>query len=180
MIQIYDDTIPFHDEGLARAGDVGSRAHHAIATLAARGTRPTYQEQVAVVASLLAGFRPIEARAHRQNLLAAVGSYFAHLALPDGWQFHGSEGRLGTGRVDLIWCDPDGRILLDEIKTGNPRTLLIQRTRAQVHGYLAAASEIWSTQFLGVRLLSTLDPATSQFIKPSLEVTALAVTPYRR
>ncbi|WP_141014462.1 hypothetical protein [Nocardioides sambongensis] len=71
-------------------------------------------------------------------------------------------------------------MLLDEIKTGSPRVLDLTRTRLQVAGYVLAAAEIWPEKFLGARLLSTFDSASSMFIDPALEAVALETTPYRK
>lgn len=177
----YNPTIiPVHDEGLARKADLGIRAHQVIAKLAARGAQPTYAEQTEAVKAALTGFRPVEKRAHRQNLLSDVHTYFTHLIPPASWLFAGSEDRLGTGRVDLIWTDPDGRILLDEIKTGTPWSLRTTNTQLQVAGYIAAARTRWGRLFVGLRLLSTYDHRESTFIDPALTSSLLDTTAFRR
>src|SRR3712207_3773346 len=53
VMRHYDTSIPDDDEGLARRTDVGTRAHHVIATLAARGPHPTYAEQTEAVKAAL-------------------------------------------------------------------------------------------------------------------------------
>ncbi|MCD4532505.1 PD-(D/E)XK nuclease family protein [Nocardioides sp. cx-169] len=178
-MHIYQGTTPYYDEGLARSADLGTLTHLAIARLAESGT-PTLAQQAGVIATLLDGVRPIEKRAHRQNLRAAVMSYFSRLALPPQWQLLGAETPLGRGRVDLAWRDDEGRILLDEVKTGHHRRLATSTVQMQVHEYIASGRTRWGDAFLGCRLLSTHDPGSSTYTDTALRTIPLVQTSYRK
>ncbi len=179
-MHIYRGTIPEWDEELARSADLGAMAHLAIATIARDGAGPTLEAQAKAVDRLLIGVRPVEKRAHRQNLRAAVMSYFSHLALPAHWQFVAAESRLGRGRVDLLWRHTDGRVLIDEVKVGHHRHLAASSVRSQVLEYVASGRDLWGPRFLGCRLLSTHNPASSTFTDTALHTVPLSSTSYRK
>lgn len=168
------------DEELARSSAVGALTHAVIATLADRDTCPSPTDIMSAVSAALGGFAPIEARAHRQTIVAGAFAYFRFLLPPAGWRFAGSEVALGSGRVDLLWRDAAGRVLIDEIKTGSPRALELTRTRRQVSEYLDCAKHRWPDRLSGLRLLSTGDPARSLFIHPDGRQQPLSATEYRR
>jgi hypothetical protein len=165
------------DEELQRAGLVGVLAHQCIAELAGTADRPTPRAITAVVDRSLSVFRPIEARAHRQNLAGAIGAYFWHLMLPTSWSFLGSEVHVGGGRVDLLWRHGSS-VLVDEVKTGSARQMRLARTSTQIDQYLSTGSEVWGEQFLGVRLLCLSDPGQSLFIHPNAANQPLHTTLY--
>ncbi|MGB3763759.1 MAG: hypothetical protein WA966_11090 [Ornithinimicrobium sp.] len=179
-MHIYQGTTPYYDEGFARSTDLGTLTHLAIARLAHPGPTPTLSRQTQVIAALLEGVRPIEKRAHRQNLRAAVMAYFSRLALPPQWELLATESPLGRGRIDLAWRDNDGRILLDEVKTGHHCLLRTTAVQMQVHGYITSARTLWGTAFLGCRLLSTHDPGSSTYTDTSLRTVPLVQTSYRK
>lgn len=158
------DMFPQHDEELARSTQVGMLVHRIVAELVTQTRAPSPKMITQAVDSCLSRFRPIEARAHRQNVAGAVGCYFRHLLPPAQFRFYGAELHLGPGRVDLVWADPAGRILVDEIKTGQPGSLRTTRTRDQVGAYRDCGLQVWGEAFLGVRLLCTGSPHSSRFI----------------
>jgi hypothetical protein len=168
------------DEELARSNDVGRLIHQAIAELATETSYDGFGPATftAAASRQLGGFRPIEARAHRQNVAAGIAVYFGWLRLPSPWAFVGAELQLGGGRTDLLWRHDDGRLLVDEIKTGNPRRLLLRATREQVERYLALGRQQWGPRFVGVRLLSTADPVTSLFVDADGATSPLHVSEY--
>jgi hypothetical protein len=154
------------DEERARPASTGTATHTAIAALAAVTRTPTGPEVTAAINAALPMYSPIEARAHKQKVAGLVAVYFWHLLPPPTWLFAGSEVELGDGRVDLLWRDSADRLLLDEIKTGAPRTLALSTTEQQVQRYLATARDIWGERFLGVRLLSLADWRRSVLVTP--------------
>jgi hypothetical protein len=166
------------DEELARPASTGTATHASIAALAARTRTPTGPEVMAAVNAALPMFSPIEARAHRQNVTGLVAGYFWNLLPPATWLFAGSEVQLGEGRVDLLWRDSGDRLLLDEIKTGAPRSLSLSSTQQQVSRYLTAAHEIWGERFVGVRLLSLRDWRRSLFVSLDGSQRPLRSSPY--
>lgn len=168
------------DEERARYRETGSIAHRVIGKIAASSLEPTMDEVKAEVDAEMACFSPIEARAHRQNLRGLVHQYFWHCLPPAAFMFSGAEQQLGDGRVDLAWFDVAERLLGDEVKAGNPRSLHLTATRLQVERYVATAHGIWGDRFLGFRLLSLSDPAMSLFFTPGQSPTLLTDTPYVR
>lgn len=164
----------FDDEELARADSVGRAIHETIARLAVRTLVPTTSEILDAVAMALHAYRPIEARAHRQKIAAHVHTYFRRLLPPEQWRFVGAEMQLGAGRVDLLWQNRDGGLLIDELKTGNARQLDTRRTREQVAAYLDCALSIWPDVLSGLRLLSTSEPSRSLFISPDGSATQIS------
>jgi hypothetical protein len=165
------------DEELQRAGQVGVLAHHCIAMLASKADHPTHRTITAVVDQALSSFRPIEARAHRQNLSGAIGAYFWHLALPTHWTFRGNEVDVGGSRVDLLW-QHNGEVLVDEIKTGSARQMRLTSTSTQIQQYLTTGRAVWGGDFRGIRLLCLSDPDQSLFIDPHATQQPLRTTPY--
>lgn len=170
----------FTDEELARTDMVGRAIHDTIARLAVHTLAPTTSEILDAVAIALHGYRPIEARAHRQKIAAHVHTYFRQLLPPAQWRFVGAEMQLGSGRIDLLWQDRDDAVLIDELKTGNARQLQTRRTREQVAAYLDCARSIWPDLLSGLRLLSTSEPARSLFISSDGSATQISTTPHVR
>ncbi len=170
----------FEDEELARADMVGRAIHDIIGRQLQRTATPSTAEILRDVQRALSAYRPIEARAHRQNIAAGVAAYFRRLLPPAEWRFAGAELWFGTGRLDLVWERADGAILLDEVKTGNPRQLHTTRTRDQVSDYLGCAKSVWPDRVCGLRLLSTSEPHGSLFVSPDGSATALRATTYVR
>lgn len=166
------------DEEQARSRDIGVTAHAAIATLAARTRTPSPLDYPQAVKAALQKYPASERLAHRQNAAGLVAAYFWHLLPPPGWTFAGSELRLGAGRVDLLWRNDVGLILLDEIKAAPARNLILPTTVAQVDRYCQTGRGIWGERFIGVRLLSLRDWRQSLFVTPTGERQPLHTTRY--
>lgn len=154
------------DEELARPTEVGAIIHRVTAALAATTCQPSLALLKGCIDGELARFAPIEARAHRQNITAAAWAYFRQCLPPEGWAFAGSEHDLGTGRADLVWLNPVGRVLVDELKTWAPRNLRLRSTAQQVEKYRKAAIEAWGDAFVGLRLICPTEVAASFFVQP--------------
>lgn len=170
--------IDAHDEGLARADRVGTAVHHCIASLASMTRHPTLEQVKAVAETTLTGFRPVEARAHRQNIRGPIHAYFWHLLPPSSFLFAGHEVQLGHGRIDLLWRSMTHRLLLDEVKTGLPERVELSAVRQQCETYLAGAHSQWGRGVLGLRLLSTSDVRRSMFLGPDGTWVSLWETPF--
>jgi len=166
------------DEELARSREVGGLTHRVLATLAQHTQRPSPDEIKRAISAAMPGYAPIEARAHRQNIASGVFAYFRFLLPPTPWSFLGAEVALGPGRVDLMWQEAGGQVLLDEIKTGSSRQLALTRTLDQITSYLDCARSEFGDSLVGLRLLSTTDPRRSLFIHPGGEHQPLFATPY--
>lgn len=154
------------DETLSRSSEVGVLAHRGIGQLLTAGAPPDSSVILEVAKSLVSEFPQIESRAHAQLVAGAISSYFTN-HLPSGnWMFAGHELQLGSGRIDLLWTTFNDRKMLDEIKTGASRKLLLTRTRDQMERYREAAVAAWGPDFVGIRLISTTDPRKSRLIRP--------------
>jgi hypothetical protein len=169
-----------YDESKSRAPQVGALIHAAIGLIASETLSPTPARIMSVAGDCVDRFPRIEGRAHRQNVAAGTAAYFARLLPPPAWLFHGTEVHLGHGRLDLLWTDARDRILIDEVKTGYSRSLHLQRTRDQVEGYRACASDTWGDRFAGVRLLSTGDPFESLLVPAAGDTVGLFTTAFVR
>jgi hypothetical protein len=161
------------DETLARTDLIGTLAHEAIATLIPVTRTPTVPQLKRAASAGRQNFGAVEGLAHRQTIAGLVGAYFWQLLPSDEWTLVGAEQQLGPGRVDLLWTDPERRLLIDEIKTGHVRTLTLQNTRTQVDTYIRTANALWGNRFAGLRLLSLQEPWASKFIAPDGATTPL-------
>lgn len=122
-----------------------------------------------------------KAVAERQNVAMAANTYFRYLPLPGEWTFIGAERYLGLGRIDLLWQHQDGRLVIDEIKTGAPRQLRLSATQTQAGRYLSTAARLWTPRLAGLRLLSTTRVRDSLFFpSDGGAAVALTTTPYLR
>jgi hypothetical protein len=166
------------DEGLARTDLVGAIAHAVIADLAALSRAPDLPLMQKRIGDHLHRFGQMESRAHRQNLCGVVQRYFRRCLPPEIYVFGGSEYDLGIGRADLVWFDPLGRVLVDELKTGSSRRLELSSTAEQVERYRRACVSAWGEKFQGLRVLSPVEPSRSRLITPDGTALTLNTTPY--
>lgn len=154
------------DETLSRSSRVGILAHRGIAQLLSAGTLPDPREILDLAKLLVAEFPEIESRAHAQLVAGAISSYFSNHLPPSNWMFAGHELQLGNGRIDLLWTTFGDLKLLDEVKTGASRKLFLSKTGDQLDRYREAAVAAWGPDFVGIRLISTIDPRKSRLIRP--------------
>ena len=133
--------------------DVGTRVHRVIAGLAR--AHPTDRPSPAVVLSACCADldrdrvdERVRRRAVSQGLRTATNVYVGLAWPPDGWVFAGAEVSLGGARADLVWEHTDGRVLIDELKTGADDT-----AARQVARLLAAGRRRYGTALVGVRLV---------------------------
>jgi hypothetical protein len=166
------------DETLARHASLGVLCHFVITTLAARTRTPDVLTIMAAVAEALPPYGQNEGRAHQQNAAGAVSTFFNRLLPPPCWHFHGAEVSLGRGRVDLLWQDRDGRLLLDELKTGRPELLATTSNQEQVARYLRDGTHIFGDALVGIRLVCTSNPRRSQFLQLGTPAVPLFTTPH--
>lgn len=168
------------DEELARNRETGSIAHRLIGNLAATTLHPTLDEVKLAVDEETSQFSPIEARAHRQNLRGLVHQYFWHCLPPAEFMLNAAEKQLDGGRIDLSWFDHEERQLVDEVKAGSPRSLQLSTTASQISRYMTACEAIRGDRFLGIRLISLVEPSASLFFAPGHRPTLLTDTPHIR
>lgn len=152
------------DETLARHRDVGSIAHRVIATLAAQTRTPDVPAILRAVDRALPQLEPNEGRAHKQNIAGSVNTYFNRLLPPAGWDFHGAEVHLGRGRIDLLWQNPAGRLLIDEVKTGHAAFFASTDNLSQALRYVHHARQLYGARLAGLRLLCLSHPGQSLFL----------------
>lgn len=153
------------DETLARSPVMGVLAHRAIATLltstpADRMTDIGWREAIAQ-ADQLFGAHLVENRAHRLTIAAATVTYFRLLLPPASWRVHVDvELNIAGHHPDVLWRHSNGRVLIDEIKTGY-MNLDTRETRDQALTYLRAGQSAFGCNVVGVRVLSTTSLARS-------------------
>lgn len=157
-----------NEETLARHHEMGAVAHRVIARIAARTRTPSMDLIRAEILGALPHLEPNEGRAHRQNITGAVNTYFGRLLPPEPWKFHGAEVALGRGRLDLLWRDPHGRLLIDEIKTGRAAFFETTANLQQGRTYVADGRRQFGNRLTGLRLLCLQHPERSLYLaRPS-------------
>ncbi len=158
----------------------GSLCHRVITTLAATGTSPSLAAVIDAVEAAIPHLERTAARARKQNAAGAVWAYFTRLLPPSTWSYAGSDVHLGTEKVDLLWRDPHGRLLIDELSTAHAHLFASTTTLTQAHSALSQGRQIFGPRLIGARLLNLAHPAQSLYItstdgQPQL----LRDTPYR-
>jgi hypothetical protein len=154
-----DDT-----ETMARHRDVGAACHRIIANLAQRSHNPSLEQIKQEVRRHLRHLAENEGRAHRQNLTGLTDTYFRELAPGQQWRFHGSEVHLGNGRVDLLWKAADGRLMVDELKTGHWTFFGTREHHEQARRYLHDTRDLFGPHVVGLRLLCLTRPRNSLYL----------------
>lgn len=132
--------------------EVGVRAHRVIAGLMTGDRRPDPRAALAACrADLEAHPEPdrVRRRATAQGLRSCVAVYLTVAWPGEGWRCIGAEVRLGKRVADLVLEHDDGRVLIDEVKTGEVPSF----ADAQVRDLLAAGRRRWSRNFCGVRVV---------------------------
>lgn len=82
------------------------------------------------------------------------------------WTPLGHEINVEGGVLDMAFRnDHDGRIFIDELKTGQPR--ISSATKRQIERFCAAGTAVWGDDFCGVRLCFLTSPRRSQFYNPA-------------
>lgn len=145
---------------------IGQRVHALIGGYLRAGLVPA-PRQIWVAAAKVFAAAPIpQNHAARQRAACATAAYFS-IFHPVGWTFLGSEVDLGSGRVDLVWERPDGRVVVDEVKmAGAGDQVDDPSTVAQVRRYCTAATESFGERFAGVRLLPLAAPGRALWCTP--------------
>lgn len=156
------------DETLARHHQMGAVCHRVIARIAARTRTPSPDLIRAEILGALPHLEPNEGRAHRQNITGAVNTYFGRLLPAATWSFHGAEVALGRGRLDLLWRDPHGRLLIDELKTGRAVFFDTTANLQQGRTYVTDGRRQFGARLTGLRLLCLQHPERSLYLtRPS-------------
>jgi hypothetical protein len=121
-------------------------------------------------------------RAGRLTVASLAAVYVTCFLPPDGWTLVGVEQELGdAGRVDLVWRDPAGELLCDELKlaaTLAPPTGGDGPGRRQSARYAAHGSLEHGARFAGVRLILLGAPRHSMLVGPGGRLRRLTDTPY--
>lgn len=171
---------PYADETKARPALVGSLTHQVVAHLVSQSLAPDVTTIRWAVRDVFPHLGENEGRAHKQNIAGQVRTYFTQLLPPSDFRFVGSEMHLGHGRIDLLWQNDDGTLLIDEIKTGYGFLLASTPNLQQAQRYLHDGLAAYGRALAGVRLLSTDIPHMSLFLAPGQPVRELTTTPYTR
>jgi hypothetical protein len=137
----------------------GTGTHLIIAEILRGGLRrPSPEEIIEAVAAHPLSMQALTYRlAARQRLTLAVGRYFRRYA-PLDWELLGCEVRheLVASRVvvrfDLVWRMPNGRIVIDELKTDR-RHMRTRALREKLELYRLAALDLYGADFDRIRVL---------------------------
>lgn len=145
----------------SRARLIGTVTHTLIATHALAGIFSTdviFAETKQLLAR--AAVNPTTRRAISVGVLTQVKTYGRFFRSPD-LRLVGAEVVLdSTSRCDLVWRLPDGRILIDEVKTGIPNRIN-WTPNEQVRRYLDIARVTYAPDFYGLRVCWLRAPAHS-------------------
>lgn len=145
---------------------IGQRVHALIGGYLRAGLVPAPRQIWVAAAKVFAAAPLPQNHAARQRAACATAAYFS-IFRPAGWTFLGSEVDLGTGRVDLVWETPEGRVIIDEVKmAGSGDQVDDPATVAQVRRYCTAAAESFGERFAGVRLLPLAAPGRALWCTP--------------
>lgn len=160
-----------------RDREIGRRVHGLIAGFCARGVVPE-PTQVWVATGRLFAARPMPLnQSSRQRAACATSVFFTRFHRP-GWTFLGAEVVLEEGRADLLWQLPDGRVVIDELKSGSIGAVVEdRRTLEQVERYRQAGVRRFGADFAGVRLLPLTSPGRARFhpaVGPAVDLAAAA------
>jgi hypothetical protein len=101
-----------------------------------------------------------------RRIAVPAAVYFRRHAPGRCWLLKGTEMSVGGHRCDVVWALPDGRVLIDEIKTERVTLVARRRLTEQIDAYLAAGAAQWQDRFAGVRLCVLMDPDLSVWVQP--------------
>lgn len=123
------------------------------------------QQEPTATAILRATNRHIGPRASlraqvRAQVVAGVAAAYFRLYRPDPpWAFQGRDSSLGTGRTDLVWIDPSGRVMVDVVLAdARPSRSSMTATARSVR---AEAAHRYGPDLLCLRLLVPRTPQLS-------------------
>jgi hypothetical protein len=101
-------------------------------------------------------------QAAKQRLLAVVALFFRLFVPAPDWQFVDGEVSVPGASLDLVWRDSAGRILADELKTGEGAATDYRRAvDEQVARQVSGGHKHYGDDFVGVRVLFLAAPSRS-------------------
>lgn len=156
---------PLDDKYLARPNDMTGVCQQVIAHLAVRTANPDARTILTAVDRALPHLGHNEGRAHRQNIAGGVRTYFDRLLPAGDWRFYGHDVHLGRRRVELLWRDSAGRLLIDEVKTGHHAFFATSPNFAHGRRLVHQARDLYGPGLLGLRLLCLSNPRGSLFFR---------------
>lgn len=150
---------------------VGERTHAAIARMLDGGVPADRANRVIAIGEATNAVlteSPVvhpRAKAAKMSVATGVACYLSFFLPPRDWRYVASEVVLGRGRADLVFEHGDGRVLVDEVKTGRGR-VNETKARPQIDRLLAGGAERWGRQFVGVRLCALSEPQVTRLFVP--------------
>ena len=149
-----------------RDREIGRRAHALVAGFCRAGVVPTPAQVWTAAAKMFADAPVTINHGARQRAACSVSAYFVRFHRP-GWRFTGAETGRGAERVLLAWETADGRVVIDELKSGGLQEAVDDKaTLVQVEEALSSGQQRWGERFAGVRLLSLTAPGRALFCPP--------------
>ncbi len=177
MTKAQADERRLHERRANRATTAGIAAHAVVAEALSAGTVPSGTQLLKMARRHLVDVPGPARLGLAQQVATCVSRYLRFERPPGPWRFIGAEIRLGSGRVDLVWAAPDGRVLIDELKTGSGFILTSSVTQQLVR-YAADGRDVYGHAFAGVRCVLPFAPDRSLFVDASGRCTPLAHTVY--
>lgn len=155
---------------------IGTAAHDVIVQAALEGGLPKTPREALALAGRheFVRARPPTQRISLRARLAAALLGYCRFAPPAGWECVAGELELPAGRLDLLWRGPNGTHVADELKTG---ALLVpiddDLVEEQTQRLLRAALDEVGSSLSGIRLIRTLMPERSTFLRADGTTTPL-------
>ena len=99
------------------------------------------------------------------DAVTAAGVYFSRFYPDAPWKLLDTEFVAENCRFDIVYVDPTGMVLIDELKFGRNRSAEYL-VRDQLNRYLDEGKRRWGDCFGGLRLCAVNEPARSRFFPP--------------
>lgn len=148
---------------------LGGAVHRVIQALLRDGNdRPTPTELLAAVGSVNGHPRFLSSRRpDDDDILTWAATYFRYFPAPEDALPVAFEQQLDDVRLDIVWAQPGGIVVVDELKTRLPDLLgASDPLTTQLAAQLRACRAAFGERFAGIRLLALATPRSSLLVMP--------------
>ncbi len=144
---------------------LGNAAHQVVQDALLDGVRTAEARIVTVFVARhpFLQLAPSYRRSSFARLTQALSTYMRFFVPRDDWTLLGCEVDLGYHIADVVWRDPAGRVILDELKTERSMARYPSAARRQVEALATAGRERYGDEFGGVRYLPLRAPGLAQW-----------------